>query len=473
MPLIAWALGLDVKDPRRKSDRGKGGYTMAKKKILFVYPSTYDENGRLVKSGKSLAPSRTLPYLAALTSDRFETRIIDEAVQDVDFDVDIDMVALTGMINHMPRAMDIAAQFRRRNVTAMIGGVGAYSIRDVIAASGVFDCHVIGEVEAIWEGILEDFERGQLQPIYQATESPGLDGLPHARFDLLDDSRYLRSFVDSSKPLALVETSRGCPNNCKYCLVTRYFGRKMRYRPVGDVVGEIKRIGARHVMFTDDNIAINPSRARELYEALKPLDIEWLGQFESSIVRQPELLQLAAESGCRTAFVGIESLDANALEFVNKPKRDSLPLREIAEGFKAANIIVMGSLMFGLDGDTAGKIAWTVEQMIAERIDTMIPWIFTPIPGTPLHEEYHAQGRILHDNYSLYDGVHAVHQPDRMSPSELEDCYWRGLRRFYRFRAIVPRVLRGKKGRIAELAYNLHVHRQVARSLHPFSGTPA
>ena len=92
----------------------------------------------------------------------------------------------------------------------------------------------------------------------------------------------------------------------------------MRYRPIGEVVEEIKHHGSKFVMFTDDNIAVNPSRARELFLALKPLNIQWLAQFETSVASQPELLRLAYESGCASAFVGIESLTRSNLNSINK-----------------------------------------------------------------------------------------------------------------------------------------------------------
>jgi hypothetical protein len=103
----------------------------------------------------------------------------------------------------------------------------------------------------------------------------------------------------------------------------------------------------------------------------------------------------------------------------------------------------------------------------------MIPWILTPAPGTPLYDACKQEGRLIHENYSQYDGLHAVFIPKRITPDELTDAYWRAARRFYGLLAIGPRVMRAKRGRIAELLYNLHVRRQVRRGLHPFSGQPA
>lgn len=240
---------------------------MAKKKILFVYPTSYDIRNNLIKSIRSFVPSRTLPYLAALTPARYDVRIVDELVDDVDFEEDVDLVALTGMLRHMPRAIDIAKEFRKRGVPSIIGGVGAFSVRDMIEKSGVFESFVIGEVDETWPDILDDFDKGRLKRRYECPAPPLLSGLPHARFELLNRKKYLMSFANTKDPVMLIETSRGCPHNCRFCLVTRYFGKKMRYRPVGEVINEMGNaliIEARIVISSKDKTCYLPHLNRRL-----------------------------------------------------------------------------------------------------------------------------------------------------------------------------------------------------------------
>ena len=443
---------------------------MDKKKILFVYPTSYDNQNHLIKSRNSFVPSRTLPYLAALTPASYETRIIDELIDELNFDEDVDLVALTGMLRHIPRAIDIAREFRKRGVPSIIGGVGAFSVHDMIEKSGVFESFVSGEVDETWANILDDFDKGRLKKRYECTTPPQLSGLPHARFDLLSRKKYLRSFVNAKDPVILVETSRGCPHNCRFCLVTRYFGKKMRYRPIGEVVDEIKHYGAKHIMFTDDNIVINPERARELFQAIKPLGIQWFGQFESRMIKSPEILRLAAESGCRTAFVGIESIEKNNLISVDKHQSSKLDFKDIVNGFKEAGIDLFASLIFGMDHDTAEIIDRTIEQSIELNIDAIIPWVFTPAPGTACYDDFKKDDRLAHENYSLYDFWHLVIRPKQMSPAEFEKHYWQGLRRFYSLRSILLRAWRGRKLNITWLLCSLYFRQQVRKGLHPFAG---
>jgi hypothetical protein len=94
-----------------------------------------------------MIPARVLPYLAALTPSQFETRITFEKIQGLQFTDDADLIALTGTIHHIPRAIDIARGFKRIGKKVIIGGIGAYSLQDEIEKLDVFDSIVIGELE--------------------------------------------------------------------------------------------------------------------------------------------------------------------------------------------------------------------------------------------------------------------------------------------------------------------------------------
>jgi len=443
---------------------------MTKKRILFIYPSSYDSKNRLIKSKKSFIPSRTLPYLAALTPKRYEVRIVDELVDDLNFDQDVDLIVLTGMLFHMPRAIDIAREFKRHGIPSIIGGVGAFAIQDKIEKSGAFDSLVIGEVDVSWGGILEDFDRGELKKCYECTASPELKALPIARFDLINRKKYMRYFSDRRSPIIPIETSRGCPHNCNFCLVTRYFGKKMRYRPVEEVVEEIKYHGAKFILFTDDNIAINRTRAQKLFLAIKPLNIQWLGQFESSVIKHPELLRLASESGCRTAFVGVESIFSDNLHSVNKSHSANIDFKDITKGFKEVGIDLFPSLIFGMDHDTQDLIKQTIEQMIKSNVDAIIPWIFTPTPGTPSYDKYKTEKRLVHENYSSYDYWHVVAQPRQMTQGELDRAFWQGLKHFYSLRSIFQRAWRGRQWNMTWFLCSMYFRHQVCKKLHPFAG---
>ena len=117
-----------------------------------------------------------------------------------------------------------------------------------------------------------------------------MKGLPSPRLDLLRHDAYMT--------VNCVQTTRGCPHQCDFCHVTHFFGKTYRCRPVDEVIEEVERLDGEFIVFIDDNIAGNRQHAKELFTRLKPLKKKWAGQASLTLARDPELLRLAAESGC-------------------------------------------------------------------------------------------------------------------------------------------------------------------------------
>ncbi|MGD9142910.1 MAG: radical SAM protein [Dehalococcoidia bacterium] len=441
------------------------------KKIHFIHPSAYDELGQIIKNKRNVFPSRALPYLAALTPRHYETRITDENVEPLDFSDDADLIALTGTINRIPRAIDIAREYRKIGKKVVIGGIGAYSVQDEIERLDVFDSIVIGDAENSWNVLLDDFERGDLKRVYQNQPPRELKGLPFARFDLLKPEKYRKAPTDPNHLVIPIETSRGCPHGCIYCSVSPFFGKTMRYRPIPDIIDEIKYQKAKYFFFTDDNIAINPDRARELFSSLKPLEIHWMGQFETSVINTPDVVKLAAESGCRMAILGVESLSKDNIISIQKKRNLNIPINELIQCLKKAGIRPICSVMFGLDHDTPESMMETSQYMIDNKVGLMLPWILTPFPRTPLYEKFKNDNLILHDNYSLYDGVHCVFKPKQFEPYELEETYWRTYRHYYMLKSVFSRVfITTDFMRLARLFLSeLFMRNNVYHRRHPYS----
>lgn len=417
---------------------------------------------------RSFFPSRTLPYLAASIPADFTVRFLDDAVQPVSGDEEADWVVMTGMLPNIPRAIELAHRFRRRGVTTMIGGIGVFSAMDLVSASGAFDCIVRGESESVWPQIIEDYRHGVLEASYQGERVNDLAGLPVARYDVIQPDRYWR-LPGQRLPFLAVETSRGCPHSCSFCSIRLYFGQKVRFRPIADVVDEVKRLGAKYYIFSDDNLMADPERARELFIALKPLDIRWGGQFDVNAIRHPDLLRLAAAAGCRYAGVGIESITPQNFVYTHKHQNTNVAMEEVIKGFREAGIAIAASLIFGLDEDTSESIEDTIERVIRSRADFLLPWILTPGPGSAIYDQLKAEGRLLHENYSLYNGVDVVYRPRHITPEQLTAHLAGALQRFYRLRYAVPRALTAAQ-KSDVLGMGLFFWAVTRSGRHPFAG---
>jgi radical SAM superfamily enzyme YgiQ (UPF0313 family) len=90
-----------------------------------------------------------------------------------------------------------------------------------------------------------------------------------------------------------------------------------------------------------------------------------------------------------------------------------------------------------MDGDDDSVFDRTVAWAVSQGIETATFHILTPYPGTALHERMRREGRILHENWDLYDTRHVVYRPARLTPKALEDGYWRAYELFYRWGSIV------------------------------------
>jgi radical SAM superfamily enzyme YgiQ (UPF0313 family) len=434
-------------------------------KILFIAPSSYDENGTLIKAKKAHQPARVIPYLAALTPSEYSIKLVDELVEPLDFESDADLIVLTGMIKHMPRAIDIAKIFRKKGKITIIGGVAAYALFERITDH--FDSVVIGEIDHRWPELLEDWKNNNLKPSYEFKDAPDITTTPFARYDLLNWKKYLKPPNDRKHPITLIETSRGCPYNCSYCLVSRFFGRKMRYRDIGNVIDEIKHHGAKMISFADDNFLINPDRSREMLKAIKPLGIKWFAQVDANIIKQPELLQLMKDSGCLTVLVGIESIVPENLKEMNKSSLSRKGLREITEVFKKHEIPLMASMIFGMDHDTVESIDQTFDMLDEAQVEVLIPWILTPAPKTPIHDIYTSENRLLHENFNLYDHSHPVVTPKNISVEDLWQAYQKGLRRFYRLGNSYKLLFKQPRNNFHLFVMHLHYRKHVWAGRHP------
>jgi radical SAM superfamily enzyme YgiQ (UPF0313 family) len=419
---------------------------MYKPRLLLIHPGQDKDRFGTRRRKKSSIPKLNLPILAAYAVDRFEVNIIDEAIEDIDFDVKADLVGITIMTQLSQRGYEIADAFRERGAKIVMGGFHAYFFPS--EAEQHADALVLGESEGPWERVLEDFLSGNLKKRYQTDRSHNLAGLPSPRLDLIKREAY--SFHN------IVETARGCPHKCVYCAVTLYWGNKFRFRPVNEVINEIRALPSGDIVFVDDNIVGAPKRAKELFRSLIPLKRRWSGQADMKIARDPELLDLAAKSGCQWLFMGIESVNENNLRDVGKAVVNNVEkFRQSLALIREAGIKVFGSFIFGLDHDDRSVFDETVQFCVENRIEGANFYIFTPLPFTNIFDKMEEEDRILHRNWSKYDMNHVVFKPMKMTPEELLEGYLGAYRSFYSFGSIIKRVLQPRRDLGEILALNI------------------
>lgn len=398
--------------------------------IKLIYPDSSKTHGNHSQAIRQFfrAPPLNLLILAALTPRDIKVEIIDERYTPINFNESVDLVGITAITSTALRAYQIGDEFKKKGVKVVLGGIHPSFLPDeaIQHASSV----VIGEAELIWRQLLEDCANNKLKRFYRSEEYPSLEAIPFPRWELLPNrNRYVY----------FVQAMRGCPNNCDFCSVTDFSGRKIRTRPVSNVIEEIKTLSKGFVIFIDDNLFAKPSYAKELFQALIPLKIKWGGEVSLNFINgDPELVKLAAKSGCRALFIGMESVSQMALDGVNKSFNKVSEFAETVRLLHQYRISVIASFMFGFDEDEPTVFKQTLNVLNKLKVDAAIFSILTPLPGTKLYSKLKSAGRIFEQDWSKFDALHSTFKPLKMTSSELE----RGLKWLYQKFYSIPNILR-------------------------------
>lgn len=437
-------------------------------KILFIQPSQYAGDGKSIcKQKKIHLPGLVFPLLAAMTPSHWEVQVCIEVVDDVPLDTDADLIGIGAMGHAVFRALEIATEFKRRGKIVFMGGYMASMVPDKILEQGL-DSVVIGDAEKSYPKLLQDYERtGRIAPRYDEPVTD-LAGLPLPRYELLTEKP-----IGSMLP---VQAGRGCPHLCSFCSIACIYRGRYMTRPVDEVMRDIyrvKELGFSSFYLIDDNIVGNPGYLEALVDRIAPLKMTWASQCSLNLARNPRLLHKVADSGCNILSFGLESITQEGLDKLNKKWVKVHEHKELLERIAKAGIMPSTEMMVGLDSDTEQSIRDTA--IFVEDAHIPIPrfYILTPMPGSELYEEMKAQGRLLHENYRLYDGTRCVHRPERIDPEKLTEMYWWLNRRIFSLPSIVRRVLLrpGAWKQPAEtlfaLAVNLHYRHYVQRGITP------
>jgi radical SAM superfamily enzyme YgiQ (UPF0313 family) len=395
-------------------------------KIELIIPAV-EENARI--------PNLALPILAALSPADVEIYFTDDLLTPIDLEKDlkeVDLVGITVLSKTALRAYKIADAYRKKGIPVVLGGIHPTALPEEVKEHA--DSVVIGEAEEVWPHLIEDIRIGNLKPFYRQEGYTELSKIPIPRRDILPRRGYL--------PLDVVQVTRGCPFRCEFCTVQKFFGEAYRFRPISDVVDEVRRLPHRWMMFNDDNIIGNPSYSKELLKALIPLKKKWFGQASLSGLKEIENIKLLAKSGCNSLFIGFETLSQKNLMKSQKFQNDPSEYRNIIESLHHYGIAICGSFVFGFDEDDPSVFEETVSFAIQTKLFSAIFMILTPYPGTAFYHRVKNEGRLVQDQWWLLEKPEdsaPYFLPTKMSAEALREGWKRAWKEFNSFPSIWKR----------------------------------
>ncbi len=398
-------------------------------RVKMVLPALTEATSPLFRPIKySLFPPLGLATLAAYLDPDDEVTIEDEHVERVRLDDDPDLVVIQAYITSARRSYELADHYRARGVRVVLGGLHPTSLPDEAARHA--DTVFLGPGEDTWPQFLADLRAGSPKDRYQS-QVRTLTGVPPLRRDLIKRHLYL---VPNS-----IVVSRGCPHVCDFCYKEAFFegGRGFYTQEVDAALAEIDRLPGRHLYFLDDHLFGNRRFASSLFAGMRGMGRLWQAAGTVKSVLEPGLLEQAVDAGLRSLFVGFETVDESSLKAQRKYQNLNRDYGEVVRRLHDSGVMVNASFVFGMDEDDASVFDRTVAWAVEHGVETATFHILTPYPSTRLYERTAAEGRLLTGDWDLYDTRHAVFQPARMTPAELEDGYWRAYRDFYRWGSIL------------------------------------
>lgn len=417
-------------------------------KILLISP-TIDAKKRTNKA--LMMPQLALYILEGLTPKEHEVKVIEEEIESIDLDQECDLVGISCLTANAPRAYELCYEFKKRGKTVILGGVHPTILFDEALQHA--DCVVVGEAEGVWETLLEDFQKNELKSKYY-NPTPDLGKYVPKNF-----SKILKKRLFNLIPIM---STRGCPYNCDFCCVTNLFGKKIRHIPVENVVRDIVESGGKNFIFLDDNIIGKPKYAKELFRAIKPLKINWVGQASVSLlVGDDELIELAAESGCKKLFFGIESVSTDQLKTMRKAIKDIEDLEKAFKKIKKLGILIHASMVFGFDNDKTEIFEDTVKFLIKNKVSTVSFNVLTPYPGTKTFDDLSQENRLITTDWRYYDHNTVVFKPKNMTPFELQAGKVESRKKFYSVPSVLKRLPGNLYSPIIYLATNFGHMKQV------------
>jgi radical SAM superfamily enzyme YgiQ (UPF0313 family) len=369
-------------------------------------------------------PVACLGLLAALVPDHHDVTLVDENVEEIDFDrlARADLVCLTGMSIQGRRLIEIVEEVRARGVMTVVGGPMATV--EPQSLDGLADVLFIGEADETWPQFLQEWERGSHKSRYQQADKSDVTKLPLPRTELLKTDRYM---------FGSMQISRGCPFTCEFCDIIVTFGRRPRLKTSDQVLAELEafqRAGFKIVFIVDDNLIGNKKAIKEVlrdiiaWQQERAYPLTLFTEASLDLAEDEELMELMGLANFQNVFIGIETPNEESLRETKKLQNvrpNAGTLLERVHRIQEHGIDVWCGMIVGFDHDDPSVFGAMPQFLSRARISTALIGMLHAIPTTPLYDRLKTSGRLNDEEDADKYGTNVV--PLGMSPEELRDGF--------------------------------------------------
>jgi len=420
----------------------------ALKKLVFVEP----KSTHLHIYSRVCIPRLGSVLLGTLMRNQgYDVRVYIEDIEAPDMNevMSADLVGISAITSTAPQSYRLADKVRAAGGIVVLGGTHTSFLPEEGLEHA--DFVIRGEGEFAFQELVDAIQRGDgfekiLNLSYRqdgrVVSNPERPKIPNLDVNPIPDYKLISGWKPGG--VISVATSRGCPFSCTFCSVPGMYGHAFRTHSIERVLQELTlHKGNMYTFFADDIFTANKKRVKELLRGMidRNLTPEWGAQVRTETVDDPELLQMMRDANCFNVYVGFESINPRTLKLFQK-KQDLAKIERAIERFHAHKIRIHGMFVVGSDEDDVETIDATADFALKHDIDSIQFMILTPIPGSPDWDHLYNRGEkyVISRNWSFYDGHHAVHQPRRMSPYELQMAAINAMAKFYSWSGIARKL---------------------------------
>ena len=281
----------------------------------------------------------------------------------------------------------------------------------------------------------------------------GFATAPAPAWDLLDLKNYRLPMVNS--PYLIVETSRGCPYACDFCVAPIHQGHKFRERSAAALVDEIawaqRTFGVRYFYLWGDTVTLNQKTFSAFCDELiaRKLDIAWFGNARADNLTDPAFVHRLKQSGCWMLAMGIESSSPEIRKDMVK-RLEEQKVRTAFANLRDAGVKSFAFFIFGYPGDTPESMETTADYAIDLDPDFANFYPAVPYPGTALYEKARQQGLLKHDDWTRMEYSYYLLEGHGLDEPTVMKAINRAKRRFF----LRPNYVVRHLGEVAQLAFS-------------------
>ncbi len=345
-------------------------------------------------------PVACLGLLAALVPDHHDVTLVDENVEEIDFErlARADLVCLTGMSIQGRRLIEILERVREFGVMTVVGGPMATVEPE--ALEDFADVLFVGEADETWPAFLAAWEKGEHKTRYEQPEKTDMTTLPLPRTDLLKVERYM---------FGSMQISRGCPFTCEFCDIIVTFGRRPRLKTSEQVIAELeafKERGFGIVFVVDDNLIGNKKAIKPIlrdiirWQQERAYPLTLFTEASLDLAEDEELMELMGLANFQNVFIGIETPNEESLRETKKLQNvrpNAGSLIERVHRIQDHGIDVWSGMIVGFDHDDPSIFKAVPAFLSRARISTALIGMLHAIPTTPLYKRLKDAGRLHSD----------------------------------------------------------------------------